>query len=196
MRSPPARWTCRVGNPAPFIFAASSTYTIRVCICVVDILNFRMYTCWHRRVEDLHCASRYRPIAAGGLVKSGPTVIQNVPERIGLTHRRHIAETPAMLFIVAAEGSSGPTARTLHQRDLRQLDTLAADLCIACPAFGRRAVFSIDIGENAQSPIVPRSGPWKFCSSHHWDGYSAAPPDLSQRMRGSAMRITSSRSLP
>ncbi len=155
-----------------------------------------MYTCWHRRVEDLHCASRYRAIAAGGFVKSGRTVIQNVAERIGLTRRCHMAETPAKRFIVAANGSSGPAARTVRQRDLRQLDTLAADLCIACPAFGRRAVFSIDIGLNTQPPIAPRSGPWKFCSSHHWDGYSAAIPDLSPKMQGSAMRITSSHSLP
>jgi len=62
-----------------------------------------MYTCLRRRLDDLRGASRHRPIMAGGFVKSGLIAFQNVAERPGLTHRHHIAETPAKRFILEAK---------------------------------------------------------------------------------------------
>jgi hypothetical protein len=48
--------------------------------------------------------SQHRPITAGGFVKSGPTIFQNVAEQAGLTHWRHTAGTQAKRFILEAKG--------------------------------------------------------------------------------------------
>jgi hypothetical protein len=48
--------------------------------------------------------SQHRPITAGGFVKSGPIVFQDVAQSAGLTNWRHTAGTPEKRFIVEAKG--------------------------------------------------------------------------------------------
>jgi hypothetical protein len=48
--------------------------------------------------------SQHRPITAGGFVKEGPIIFQNVAEQAGLTKWRHIAGTPAKRLILEAKG--------------------------------------------------------------------------------------------
>jgi enediyne biosynthesis protein E4 len=46
-----------------------------------------------------------RPITAGGFVDSGPIVFQDVAEKAGLTHWRHVMGTPQKSFILETVGS-------------------------------------------------------------------------------------------
>ena len=46
-----------------------------------------------------------RPITAGGFVKSGPIIFQNVAAAAGLTHWHHQAGTPEKRVIIEAKGS-------------------------------------------------------------------------------------------
>jgi len=48
--------------------------------------------------------SQHRPITAGGFVKEGPIVFQNVADQAGLTKWHHIAGTPAKRLILEAKG--------------------------------------------------------------------------------------------
>jgi len=48
--------------------------------------------------------SQHRPITAGGFVKTGPIVFQDVAAAAGLTSWRHKAGTPAKRFILEAKG--------------------------------------------------------------------------------------------
>ena len=48
--------------------------------------------------------SQHRPITAGGFVKSGPIVFQNVAAAAGLTRWHHTAGTPEKRLIVEAKG--------------------------------------------------------------------------------------------
>jgi hypothetical protein len=48
--------------------------------------------------------SQHRPITAGGFVKEGPIIFQNVAERAGLTKWHHTAGTPAKRLILEAKG--------------------------------------------------------------------------------------------
>lgn len=49
--------------------------------------------------------SEKRPITAGGFVDSGPVVFQDVSEKAGLTHWRHVMGTPQKAFILETVGS-------------------------------------------------------------------------------------------
>ena len=46
-----------------------------------------------------------RPITAGGFVESGPIVFQEIAEKAGLTHWRHVMGTPEKTFILEIVGS-------------------------------------------------------------------------------------------
>jgi len=48
--------------------------------------------------------AEHHPITAGGFVKTGPIVFQNVAEAAGLTHWHHVAGTPAKRLILEAKG--------------------------------------------------------------------------------------------
>ena len=48
--------------------------------------------------------SQHRPITAGGFVKEGPIIFQNVAEQAGLTKWHHTAGTPAKRLILEAKG--------------------------------------------------------------------------------------------
>jgi hypothetical protein len=48
--------------------------------------------------------SQHRPITAGGFVKDGPVIFQNVAEQAGLTKWHHTAGTPAKKLILEAKG--------------------------------------------------------------------------------------------
>jgi hypothetical protein len=48
--------------------------------------------------------SEHRPITAGGFVKDGPVIFQNVAGAAGLTHWRHTAGTPEKRLILEAKG--------------------------------------------------------------------------------------------
>jgi hypothetical protein len=48
--------------------------------------------------------SQHRPVTAGGFVKTGPIVFQDVAEAAGLTSFRHKAGTPEKRFILEAKG--------------------------------------------------------------------------------------------
>src|ERR1035437_10089575 len=48
--------------------------------------------------------SQHRPITAGGFVKTGPIVFQNVAEAAGLTRWHHTAGTPEKRVILEAKG--------------------------------------------------------------------------------------------
>jgi hypothetical protein len=48
--------------------------------------------------------SQHRPITAGGFVKEGPVVFQNVAQQAGLTKWHHTAGTPAKQLILEAKG--------------------------------------------------------------------------------------------
>ena len=48
--------------------------------------------------------SQHRPITAGGFVKEGPIIFQNVAEQAGLTKWHHTAGTPAKQLILEAKG--------------------------------------------------------------------------------------------
>ena len=48
--------------------------------------------------------SRHRPITAGGFVKTGPIIFQNVAEAAGLTRWHHTAGTPEKRLILEAKG--------------------------------------------------------------------------------------------
>ena len=48
--------------------------------------------------------SQHRPITAGGFVKSGPIIFQNVAAAAGLTHWHHTAGTPEKQLILEAKG--------------------------------------------------------------------------------------------
>lgn len=49
--------------------------------------------------------SEKRPITAGGFVKSGPVVFENIAEKAGLTKWRHVMGTPEKKFILETVGS-------------------------------------------------------------------------------------------
>ncbi|RSL18140.1 VCBS repeat protein [Edaphobacter aggregans] len=48
---------------------------------------------------------QHRPITAGGFVKTGPIVFQNIAEKAGLTTWKHTMGTPEKHFIIEANGS-------------------------------------------------------------------------------------------
>ena len=48
--------------------------------------------------------NQHRPVTAGGFVKSGPIVFQNIAEQAGLSHWHHTAGTSAKRFILEAKG--------------------------------------------------------------------------------------------
>jgi hypothetical protein len=49
--------------------------------------------------------SEKRPITAGGFVDSGPIIFQDISEKTGLTHWRHMMGTPEDTFIIETVGS-------------------------------------------------------------------------------------------
>jgi len=49
--------------------------------------------------------AQHRPITAGGFVKSGPIVFEDVSEKAGLTHWTHKMGTPAKSYIIETKGS-------------------------------------------------------------------------------------------
>jgi hypothetical protein len=49
--------------------------------------------------------AQHRPVTAGGFVKTGPVVFQNVAAQAGLTHWRNTTGTPAKHVIIEAKGS-------------------------------------------------------------------------------------------
>jgi hypothetical protein len=49
--------------------------------------------------------AQHRPITAGGFVKTGPVVFQDVASQAGLTHWRNRTGTPEKRFIIEAKGS-------------------------------------------------------------------------------------------
>jgi hypothetical protein len=49
--------------------------------------------------------AQHRPITAGGFVKTGPIVFEDVSEKAGLTHWTHKMGTPAKSYIVETKGS-------------------------------------------------------------------------------------------
>ncbi len=51
--------------------------------------------------------SQHRPVTAGGFVKTGPIVFQDVAEAAGLTSFHHKAGTPEKRFILEAKGPGG-----------------------------------------------------------------------------------------
>ena len=48
--------------------------------------------------------SQHRPITAGGFVKSGPIVFQDIARQSGIASWHHIAGTPAKRLILEAKG--------------------------------------------------------------------------------------------
>src|ERR1700754_2425152 len=55
----------------------------------------------HEAVLD----SEHRPITAGGFVKTGPIVFQDIAEKAGLTKWKHLMGTPQKPFIIETTGS-------------------------------------------------------------------------------------------
>ena len=104
-----------------------------------------MYTCLRRRLDDLRGASRHRPIMAGGFVKSGLIAFQNVAERPGLTHRHHIAETPAKRFILEAKIQG---VCLLEYENDGWLDIYLVDGSIYEALAGKAAVPHVDLFHN------------------------------------------------
>jgi len=49
--------------------------------------------------------AQHRPITAGGFVKSGPIVFEDISEKAGLTHWTHKMGTPSKSYIVETKGS-------------------------------------------------------------------------------------------
>ncbi|HEX3966330.1 MAG TPA: hypothetical protein VHW70_00045, partial [Edaphobacter sp.] len=49
--------------------------------------------------------SEHRPITAGGFVKNGPIIFQDVAEKAGLTSWKHTMGTPEKRYIIEANGS-------------------------------------------------------------------------------------------
>jgi hypothetical protein len=49
--------------------------------------------------------AQHRPVTAGGFVKTGPIVFQDVSEKAGLTHWTHKMGTPSKSYIVETKGS-------------------------------------------------------------------------------------------
>ncbi|HEY1995270.1 MAG TPA: CRTAC1 family protein, partial [Edaphobacter sp.] len=49
--------------------------------------------------------SEHRPITAGGFVKSGPVIFQDVAQKAGLTTWKHTMGTPEKHYIIEANGS-------------------------------------------------------------------------------------------
>jgi len=49
--------------------------------------------------------AQHRPITAGGFVKSGPIVFEDISEKAGLTHWTHKMGTPAKSYIIETKGS-------------------------------------------------------------------------------------------
>ena len=47
----------------------------------------------------------HRPITAGGFVKSGPVIFQDIAEKAGLTTWKHVMGTPQKRFIIESNGS-------------------------------------------------------------------------------------------
>jgi hypothetical protein len=54
--------------------------------------------------QEAQFDSQHRPITAGGFVKEGPIIFQNIAEKAGLTTWRHTAGTPEKRFILEAKG--------------------------------------------------------------------------------------------
>ncbi len=54
--------------------------------------------------QDAQFDAQHRPITAGGFVKSGPIVFQNVAQQAGLTSWHHTAGTPEKKYILEAKG--------------------------------------------------------------------------------------------
>ncbi len=54
--------------------------------------------------QDAQFDAQHRPITAGGFVKSGPIVFQNVAQQAGLTTWHHTAGTPEKKYILEAKG--------------------------------------------------------------------------------------------
>jgi len=49
--------------------------------------------------------AQHRPITAGGFVKSGPVVFEDISEKAGLTHWTHAMGTPSKSYIIETKGS-------------------------------------------------------------------------------------------
>ncbi|MFY9852254.1 MAG: hypothetical protein WAK26_00070, partial [Terracidiphilus sp.] len=49
--------------------------------------------------------SEHRPITAGGFVKEGPVLFQDIARQAGLTTWKHVMGTPEKKFIIEANGS-------------------------------------------------------------------------------------------
>jgi hypothetical protein len=49
--------------------------------------------------------AQHRPITAGGFVKTGPIVFEDISEKAGLTHWTHKMGTPAKSYIIETKGS-------------------------------------------------------------------------------------------
>ena len=49
--------------------------------------------------------AQHRPITAGGFVKTGPVVFEDVSEKAGLTHWTHAMGTPSKSYIIETKGS-------------------------------------------------------------------------------------------
>jgi hypothetical protein len=54
--------------------------------------------------QEAHFDSEHRPITAGGFVKEGPVIFQDVAAAAGLTAWHHVAGTPAKRLILEAKG--------------------------------------------------------------------------------------------
>lgn len=56
--------------------------------------------------EASHYDAQHRPITAGGFVKTGPIVFQDVSEKAGLTHWTHKMGTPGKSYLIETKGST------------------------------------------------------------------------------------------
>ncbi len=105
----------------------------------------------HQAVYD----AEHRPITAGGFVKNGPVVFEDIAKAAGLTSWHHISGTPDKPYIVEAKGP-GRLFAGLRQRwvdghlpgerldagcDEREDDGTA---CCAVPQQSRRHVYGCD----------------------------------------------------
>jgi len=55
--------------------------------------------------HPLQLDAQHRPITAGGFVKNGPVIFEDVSEKAGLTHWTHKMGTPAKSYLIETKGS-------------------------------------------------------------------------------------------
>ncbi len=129
--------------------------------------------------------SEHRPVTAGGFVKSGPIIFENVAAKAGLTTWHHTAGTPEKRYIVEAKG---PGVALLDYDNDGWLDIYFVNgstyRCARMARQCRHTRLSSTTTTTARSPMLPHKA---GVTNDRW-GYGGRGSGLRQRWLAGHLR--------